>query len=715
MKQTDNISWIDEIKNLFLPEEWEVCCLASIPSVFTRDMLAWCFNDKLNIRTIEKSLEKLQKLAIVSKQGKTGLLTMHDRFREILKEDQGRIFVQNCRLLICFYNNHMAISSPFEKQFFYDKLYCLLLLNDDFEWRTCYQYAVDFGNVDEREKLLGILKKIDKNESLELWHMYYFIQEQIYSKERFSETVINSLILAVKNEMLDPELKTYLLTELGVLYIEEKRCEDALLVLDEASQLAQNIYEIVAIKYNKGVAYLENQQYTRALQELIDIENTLGDIYSIENSSILQAVINTRMYNLDTAIAQFKNILRIKKIYQNQIRQQLPLYIKSKPPHPLYIPINKDIYNYLGEIYMIKGNWDLSIKYHMKGLKNKENYNDIWGQAWANSDLGKVYYLMGDVEKARKHLEISCSLFIDSKNEKAKAHPLLDLSYIYQYIGEVDEAINILKKSIYLFKQEEKINYVLSGLNNLGRLYQSQGFLHLSNIIFDFCINNLDYTKFVKIILGWIYNNLGRNYLYLSDYKNALEYLNRAKNIFQEVHERRGYIYVKNNIAEVYVKLKKYDDAMILFVNSCKEKEEMGDKHAICYTYRELAELFLKLDQKKEAYEYIQKAYELCNQYNFIMLKGDILMSKGNYFAAEGQYEKALNEYMNALNNYEYQNFYSRHIHCKKTINRLIENTSIIKDNYTDNVAELQYRLNSAETDMIQQIQELLKYFSRKL
>lgn len=691
-------------------EEWLVCFFSAMPNIFTEELLIWCLSNKLSIEIIKKSITKLLRLGFIDKQyNSEGIcfFTMHERFRHIINNKRELCYVYFCKKLIDYYNYYIAPGKEFSKQYYTDKLFYQLTLNDNTEWRQCYQYIFEKGDSFESEKLLNIYQKViqNSNELLLGWYQYYKIQSEII-KNKNCVPQEPDLNYCLKN---NKEFYTYWLNIRGILCLKNGNYKKAEDTFTKALKYTTQNYESYIIQYNICCVYFYTQQYKDAFKSLSKLCDCIDadDLFFYIECKLLLAVINMRMYELQTALMGFQEVLTLKRIYQTQLCAPRPLYLSKKSPRPLCASIDKNIYNYLGEIYSIQGEYLQAIQYHLKGLQYNKIYGNNLGLAWANNDLGKAYYIYGDIQTAQKYLEESVRLFESSTDKLSKAFPLMEMSYVFQYMGDVERTIALLKESFFLLREKGSENEMFVALNNLGRLYQSQGFLNAAEIIFDFCLSGLAKKTSAKHCIGWVHNNIARNYLYLNEYNSAIKHFNIALKIFKEVHEKRGYIYILNNIGETYAKQGKYDDALNLLIDSCRQKEKIEDKHAICYSYREIGELYLKLGQTEKAYSYIDKAFELCRIGNFGMLKGDILTSLGNYYAAIHSLKDALDTYSKALQNYEEQHFYSRSLVCTKKINNLIQEYHYADKKCLDE-SSIYAKLESKQSLLIMELQELL-------
>lgn len=716
MEHENDQSLFETIKNCLSNEELQIFTFACIPNIFTEDMLAWCMKEQLQY--VKTTITSLMYYKFINAHYTTTAFvfyTIHDRLRNlIIQSSDHKNYIHSCEILIKYYDFYMQTdSSVLGKQFYNDKLFCQLVMNKNYEWRCSYQSALERGDLFMCGNLLDIYKKsLQHNNKSEhrTWYQYYLLQNTFERNKILTSDEFQKLYNYTHSTSFKTEQGAYWHNLLGVVLSTKGKYQQAQKSFYRALKWAETPNASNSIKYNLCVVYIYCQNYRKAqniLCSMNNIEDNSKNLFIYIKFKLLQAIIEKSLYNLEEAIIQLENILKLQTSYQRQISMPQNSFLPQVEPSPLYISLNKDIYNYMGDIYVIQGDFKTAIESHKLGLRCKEMYEDTYGMAWAHCDLGKIYYLSGDIKKSKDHLQLSRKLFLKTDNKFSQAYPLMELSYVFQYEGKTKRAIQVIKKSIDLHNKLGSRNNVLNGLNTLGRLYQSQGYLHVAHQLFEFCLCNLNMDSFQQQIKGWTLNNLARNYLYSKDYAIALAHFKTALNIFNEINEKRGFAYVQNNIAEVYAQLGKYEYALELFLKSNVTKKEMGDLHGICYTYRELGELHIKLGKYDIARNYIGTADELCRFGNFVMLKGDISISYGNYYKEIQEYELADKYYHEALENYISQNFYGRSINCVKIIEKMYQEHYNSKNLHPQ--LPLYFKnIESKETLLSQEIQELI-------
>ena len=155
------------------------------------------------------------------------------------------------------------------------------------------------------------------------------------------------------------------------------------------------------------------------------------------------------------------------------------------------------------------------------------------------------------------------------------------------------------------------------------------------------------------------YNNIGYDYNYLEEYDKALEYHNKALEIFKDVlgENHRDTATSYDGIGVVYKNLEDYDKALEYFIKALEiRKEVLGEKYRdTANSYNNIGVVYHNFGDHDKALGYLNKALEIrkevlgekhrdtATSYNNIGVVYDVL----------GDYDKALEYYIKALEIYK--------------------------------------------------------------
>lgn len=175
--------------------------------------------------------------------------------------------------------------------------------------------------------------------------------------------------------------------------------------------------------------------------------------------------------------------------------------------------------------------------------------------------LGNLYTIMGDYDNAENTIKQYYFIANAEKNQAQKIAAILNLSNVYQNTGKVNEAIDLLEKTI----KTEKLTTVQKGtlLNNLGNNYMisSKGFLinpepfSKAENCFKTAIKLLKNEKNQSETLSNCYRNLAAFNSHWHNFDKANDYFAMAKKLILETKNQDS-----RTIAKLY-----YEEASLLF------------------------------------------------------------------------------------------------------------------------------------------------------
>lgn len=184
------------------------------------------------------------------------------------------------------------------------------------------------------------------------------------------------------------------------------------------------------------------------------------------------------------------------------------------------------------------------------------------------------------------------------------AEPYLCLSTAYLHKGELENAINTMKKAEQVAPSYEDLAVIY---NRLGFMYHLKGDTikaleyhqkHLS------ISRELDDTKgqfIANVNIADIYQSMG-------DYTKAIEYYQKSTHF---ISDPKDGVLVYRNIAQAYVKQGKYKDAIENYKMAYKYAEKTGDKKLIGALLIDLGDAYRLNRDFKSASEYLIRGLEI--------------------------------------------------------------------------------------------------------
>ena len=199
------------------------------------------------------------------------------------------------------------------------------------------------------------------------------------------------------------------------------------------------------------------------------------------------------------------------------------------------------------------------------------------------ADLGLLYFIQDDYQKAKDYSERSLSLVETLDNSSApsieptdlgQATALATLADIHLRDGNYDLALANLTRSLALYRQLSLTNpfyrtYVAGTLQTLGRLYTSSGDYHQALVQLNQALEIVK-TLSEPNSLASVLNSIGVLYLEQEDYRQAKQQLYNSLTLYRSLKNERDAARVLLNLAVVEQRQSNYENALGLFRQSLR-------------------------------------------------------------------------------------------------------------------------------------------------
>lgn len=225
------------------------------------------------------------------------------------------------------------------------------------------------------------------------------------------------------------------------------------------------------------------------------------------NGSILKAVINRIMGNLDSSI-YYNNL-----VYSNALKNNLPVFLC-------------EVYGEYGLISINQNDFQKAIDYFQKQLSVAKKNKFINKYSGIYNNIGISYGNKGDWEMAKEYF--SKSLNDNYKNNKAEnlGNDYNNLGIVYIINHQLDSAKKYVLKGLeYRYKFNDSIG-IGGSLNNLALLENESGNFKEALAFADSAFKIASIANYKKLQVE-IYDSFDQIYSKMGNYKMAYEFLNK--------------------------------------------------------------------------------------------------------------------------------------------------------------------------------------------
>ena len=266
-------------------------------------------------------------------------------------------------------------------------------------------------------------------------------------------------------------------------------------------------------------------------------------------------------------------------------------------------------------------------------------------------ELGWIYHLKGDFEKAYQQYNRALELFQRSNSEAnlGFTHNRMGVTYLIE--NKLDQAENAFLKSLEIFDQITHLRGLAHVHNNLGILYRRKGDLKQAKKHYEICLKIRRTIKDISY-LPQILNNLANVQFYEGNWKDAFEAYKEVLRIAQGLGLEETTAGVLDNLGMLLFYFGKIEEALAYekksiqidrrlgkLIDVARAMERMGDIYDVIENYRlsrayyfrslhlleklksekdtaevllKLGAHYLKVNQKGKALDYLVQAEDLC-------------------------------------------------------------------------------------------------------
>ena len=252
-------------------------------------------------------------------------------------------------------------------------------------------------------------------------------------------------------------------------------------------------------------------------------------------------------------------------------------------------------------------------------------------------------------------------------------HALSMIAQVYDTKGELDKAMEIYQKAMENAKQLNWKFEIARTFNAIGNNYLTQGKyqLALENYLqglklCDELGGESNPKSRIKRQISDFYNNMALVYNYLGNPERALEFYEKALNIYNILNDDRGKSIAYNNIAIIFYEKADNETAKKYFMQSVRLEEKLGNKESIALAYANAGELYTELGKLDTALFYQKKS---------LKMKEELGNRHGILYSLDGLaviYQKK-GEFQHALSYLEKSIVLGREINAKKELSFTFE------------------------------------------
>ncbi len=262
-----------------------------------------------------------------------------------------------------------------------------------------------------------------------------------------------------------------------------------------------------------------------------------------------------------------------------QVYAERQLYVAKELDYKQEIAL---AYNRLGHIEQLQKKYNKALENYIWQLYYAEKSNELAQVADANDNIGKVFYLAGDMTNAYTFYSKAASVWYDIHAQAQLAGSLRSQGLALMNQKDYERALYNFQDALKYRESMKDENLILDSYNDIGALYYVQ--------------NKLDSAK--------------------AYYNKSLELK------IDKVDIQLAYVYL--NLGLIFIKEEKWEEAYRHFLRSEAIAKTEKDNYVLTYSQELLGDVLLHQHNPSKALEYLEEGLALSKQIENTKLQSGI-------------------------------------------------------------------------------------------
>ncbi|MCC6612903.1 MAG: tetratricopeptide repeat protein [Anaerolineae bacterium] len=233
---------------------------------------------------------------------------------------------------------------------------------------------------------------------------------------------------------------------------------------------------------------------------------------------------------------------------------------------------------------------------------------DDWQRYLNQYELGRIYQVVGNIERAMPHLEQALALAQEQEQEREQCRVLAVMGYCHSYMGNEVRALAHYEQCMEIARK----------------------------------IGATDYERALFSVLGSTYKNLGRH-------EQALDYLERALTLAREAGDDKWEAISQHNLGSYLFDLGNYRAALEQLEAAYGLYREQRDYAGQFNTLGQLADIAYAFADMGRALDLHEQRIALAHAVDDVRGEGVALRDQAQYFLSVGQRDRALASYQQGV------------------------------------------------------------------
>lgn len=201
--------------------------------------------------------------------------------------------------------------------------------------------------------------------------------------------------------------------------------------------------------------------------------------------------------------------------------------------------LEAEVLMYLGKSYTVQDNYYEAIGYLMQSLQIAEEYNQIKVLSDLYDDIGLLLLVLENYDQSMFYFNKALQINEELKESRNYATTLRDIGFIHTELNNFEKAESSFEKAFYIYREleddwgmatakmgEGNVEFKMEQYDSALILYKQAA--EIAEKI------DIRYKESGPLIQAYCYNHLGKTYIAIEDYKNAIKNLRKSADLAEE-------------------------------------------------------------------------------------------------------------------------------------------------------------------------------------
>ncbi|MGL5892271.1 MAG: tetratricopeptide repeat protein, partial [Bacteroidia bacterium] len=219
--------------------------------------------------------------------------------------------------------------------------------------------------------------------------------------------------------------------------------------------------------------------------------------------------------------------------------------------------------NNLGKVYYTLGQYDKAAIHYFAALKLRDKLNDNRGKATVLGNIGAMYMQQNKEDVALVYFKNSLELHQLNNNQKGAALTLKNISIIYKHLKDTASALRYQMQALDLAKRNNDLFGYAGTLNLIGNIYEEMKLYDKADSFQQLSLKIRLEIKDSSSLAG-SYFCLSSNEWARKNFQKSIALAETAYEISKKMNQLSGQNEKGRWLSEIYIKTGKYREAALL-------------------------------------------------------------------------------------------------------------------------------------------------------